>query len=165
MRKSELIAVLQSQCWKVFGFATTTDESGKDVSVVVSDPMLAQPFGSAAGIASEYKLGTVQMAPRGTRKVQNIHMVVTDEGEANESATLVGSPIDLPVGDTLTAIVYLEQRKAAGDWAWYEYESGRSDLGWFTIRAGVTNQDGTESEKRYRVFTDSEGNADHAEIV
>jgi len=75
------------------------------------------------------------------------------------------SPIELPVGDALLAVQYLETQKQLGTWTAYEYESGRSDLGHFFAKVWVANQDGTESEKRIRVAYDAAGNPSHAEVV
>jgi len=109
MTKAELLAQLRTQCWAVI---ENTD-----------------PFGATAdGGVKEYKWATVQMAPRGTLRTQNVHVVVLGEGTPEEYAALSGSPIDLPVGETLTAVGYLESLKGTA-WNAYEYEGGRSDLG------------------------------------
>lgn len=74
-------------------------------------------------------------------------------------------PIDLPVGDALLAVQYLESLKANGTVNAYEYESGRSDLGHFFAKVWVENQDGTESEQRIRVSYDAQGNPSHKVVV
>lgn len=75
------------------------------------------------------------------------------------------NPIELPVGDALLAVQYLEAQKALGTWTAYEYESGRSDLGHFFAKVWVENQDGTESQKTVRVSYNAEGNPSHAEVI
>lgn len=118
------------------------------------------------------KVVIVEMGLKGTAKPPRTYQYTVInpgvEGDPNpflnEQAYPV-NPIELPVGDALNAVGYLEAQKAAGSWVAYEYLEGRSDLGHFFAKVWVSNGDGTESEKRMKVSYDAEGNPSHAEIV
>lgn len=116
------------------------------------------------GQMNEYKWATVQMAARGVLENRNVHIVVLDEGTPEESASLIGAPIDMPVGDTLTAVAYLEAQKGVS-WNAYELIAARADLGFMIIRAWVGDGSGNETEKRFRVTYDAGGQGTHAEIL
>lgn len=134
-------------------------------------------------------LNIVELGPRGTAKSTKFPYIVLNRGvvagpqfdengdailDAEGNQVVLDSmfaetvyplrQIDLPVGDALTAVEYLESRKGL-DWNSYEYIDGRSDLGWFKARVWVENQDGTESEKVIRVSYNDEGAPTHKVVV
>lgn len=123
------------------------------------------------GVISK-KVPIVELGLRGTatspRQYTYTVINVGVSGEANpmmNESAYATSAIDLPVGDALNAVQYLETRKAAGDWSAYEYESGRPDLGHFFAKVWVSTGAATETEKRIRVSYDAQGNPSHSEVV
>lgn len=80
---------------------------------------------------------------------------------------LINQQILTPVGDTMTAVAYLEAERAKGTWLRYvEDDQGpkRPDLSFFAIKAFVDNG-GNVSEKRFLIAYDDQGNPFHTEIV
>lgn len=124
------------------------------------------------GLTVDKKVPVVQMGHKGTAKpAAQFQYVVLNEGVTdaedpmfNETVYAV-NPVELPVNDALNAVAYLEAQKAAGVFSAYDYESGRSDLGYFFAKVWEDNGDGTESEHKIRVSYDANGNPSHVKVI
>lgn len=144
--KADLMAQLQAACIKVYGDPVQEPDDATLYSVKADQP---------AGLGSIKGAVTVSFK-------------VLDEGTANEAAYKLSGWPDLPKDKNEKGMAYLAGKVSDGSIVGFELQKTRADLGpfsFFIVAVWVPNQDGTVSEKQWRVAEDGNGDAYHLVVV